>query len=553
MTTRSIQRLVHVVVLATAAFAAAACASAPTIRKFPARAPMWRDPDTTPFGARPAKYAAPEVWDTVDNTVFTPVVDALAIERPGRAKNVNAVDEVPDSSWFTNRIDQVAGDVDATTRGACAGDDPDPAGPWTVIAGKPNGANPGFMVQHADGRKFMFKPDVGTERQSAADLIGTRVYYAAGYNTACIRLAFIQPDAFRIAADATAKNFAGDKVAYTRAMLDGALANGLRDGAGAVRGVLSELIDGKVIGPWKDYGTRDDDPNDVIRHEDRRELRGSYVFGAWLGHYDAREQNSLDAWVETDAASGAGYVRHYMFDFGDCLGSMSGWGRVSRRRGHAYELDWSVAFTELVTFGALDRPWRGPEFGPGGKTLGYFAAEPFTPDRYRTAYPFGPYTRVTESDGAWGARILARISPDAIHALVALAKFSDPEVTAALERALLGRRTALLDRYLTKLSPLTRPRVDADQRVCVSDARIDGGIVDDPGELKVRAIAGLPADHGLAIAPGATAGEQCVSGLPTGADRPSYVVIELAAEGTHPMFVHLYTDAAGYHVAGIDR
>jgi hypothetical protein len=535
-------------ILVVLALVAAGCGGA-AIRPFPARPPMARDPDTTPFSPRPAKYAAHEVWDTVDNTVFGPVVDALSLERHGRARNVNALDEVPDSSWFENRIDLVAGDLDAFARGACTDAAPDPAGPWTVVAGKPDGANPGFTVTHADGRKFMFKPDVAAsgQRQGAADVIGTRVYHAAGFHTACTRIAYVDPAAFVIAPDATTRDFVGDKIPFTQAMLDAALAGAVTDARGAVRGELSQFIDGTPIGPWRDFGTRPDDPNDVIPHEHRRELRGSYVLGAWLGHYDAREQNSLDSWIST--GGDAGYVRHYMFDFGDCLGSMSSWPRVSGRRGHAYELDWSVAFVELVTFGALDRPWRDPKLGPGGKTLGYFAAEPFAPDAFRTAYPYGPYARVTEADAAWGARILARITPAAIHAMIGEARLSDPVVAATLEQTLLDRREALLRRYLTKLSPLARPRVDGGGRLCVIDARAEGGVLDRPATITARAIDGLGAAT-LAVGPADAPGESCTSPLPPGSD---YGVVELRADGTSPLRVHVYAGEEGYRVAGLER
>jgi hypothetical protein len=519
-----------------------ACAA--PVRRFPLRAPMTVDPDTTPFLPRPKEYKAPEIWDTVDNTLFGPLVDALSVHHTRRARNVNALDEVPDSSWFQNRIDSIAGDVAAFLRGACDETAPDPVGPWTVVSGKPNGANPGFQVKDAAGHRYFFKPDGGrgTERQSVADLIGARVHYAAGFNTACTRIIYIQPTAFSIAPDAKAENFVGDKVPFTREMLDKALDFGVKRADGAVRGGLSQFLPGKPLGPWRDFGVRPDDPNDVIAHEDRRELRGSYVLGAWLSHYDAREQNSMDMW-EAPADGKPGYVKHYQLDFGDCLGSMSAWDRVTRRRGHVYEVEWSIAFVELITLGLLPRPWREPKMSPAGTTLGYYKAEPFDPDHYRTAYPFGPYARVTEADAAWGARILARITPDMVRALVASANLTDKTVERELVIALLGRREQLLQRFLTRLSPLARPRVD-NGRLCVTDARIEGG-------LAVRGAFTAQQDgRTLAVERGRTDAESCVGALSTSSD---YSLVELRADDTGLLRVHLYKKDGAYLVAGLDR
>jgi hypothetical protein len=519
----------------------AACGG--SVRRFPMREPMLVDPDTTPFLPRPKEYKAPEIWDTVDNTIFMPLVDVLKVKQSSRALNVNSLDEVPDSSWLTNRIDAIAGNIAAFVQGACGDTAPDPKGPWTVVSGKPDGANPGFQVKDAAGQRYFFKPDGGRggERQSIADLIGTRIHHAAGFNTACTRVIYIHPGAFTISPKATAENFVGDKVPFTPEMLKKALDYGLKDGTGAVRGGLSQFLPGKPLGPWKDYGTRDDDPNDVIPHEKRRELRGTYIFGALLSHYDAREQNSMDMW-ESPGDDKPGYVKHYQLDFGDCLGSLSGWERVSRRRGHVYEIEWPVAFVELVTLGLLPRPWRDPKPSPAGVTLGYFTDDPFDPDHYRTAYPFGPYAEVTEADAAWGARILARISPEMIRALIASAGLTNKLMERELEKALLGRREKLLKRFLSRLSPLARPRLEPDRRLCVTDARVEGGLAV-KGNVTAR-VAGQP----LAIE--RRGAESCTA--PITSTEP-YVLVEMRADSTGLLRVHLYRAGDTYRIAGLDR
>ena len=72
------------------------------------------------------------------------------------------------------------------------------------------------------------------------------------------------------------------------------------------------------MGPFSYEGMRTDDPNDIVPHEDRRELRGLRVFAAWLNHHDTRSINSMDTLVEEN---GIRYLKHYLLDFGSILGS----------------------------------------------------------------------------------------------------------------------------------------------------------------------------------------------------------------------------------------
>ncbi|HMI93623.1 MAG TPA: hypothetical protein VK509_19755, partial [Polyangiales bacterium] len=72
--------------------------------RFPLSEPLWRDPDQHPFAPAPEEYVSPFAWDGADQMVFRPISRFFAVDPAGRAVNVNALDEVPDSSWFENRI-----------------------------------------------------------------------------------------------------------------------------------------------------------------------------------------------------------------------------------------------------------------------------------------------------------------------------------------------------------------------------------------------------------------------------------------------------------------
>ncbi|NUO53881.1 MAG: hypothetical protein HOV80_33980, partial [Polyangiaceae bacterium] len=90
------------------------CAHEP--RRFPLKDPVWIDDDLRPVAVpcydkeedgkvekvcRPKDYVSPFAWDVAEKTVFRPLVQLFAADLGFEAKNVNSMDEVPDSSWFT--------------------------------------------------------------------------------------------------------------------------------------------------------------------------------------------------------------------------------------------------------------------------------------------------------------------------------------------------------------------------------------------------------------------------------------------------------------------
>src|SRR5205085_1218346 len=95
------------------------------------------------------------------------------------------------------------------------------------------------------------------------------------------------------------------------------VADGERDRAVATR--LPERREA-LLGPYQYWGTRSDDPNDTVPHEHRRDLRGLYVFSAWLNNSGARAVDTHDILTPID---GIARIRHYIVDFTRSLGSGS--------------------------------------------------------------------------------------------------------------------------------------------------------------------------------------------------------------------------------------
>src|SRR6185295_5833591 len=75
-----------------------------------------------------------------------------------RAKNLNTIDEVPDSSWFTNRIGSTPVTVDEIVRGANRGAPPDPSR-CVLTSEKTADSHPRFTARDANGETWFLEFD----------------------------------------------------------------------------------------------------------------------------------------------------------------------------------------------------------------------------------------------------------------------------------------------------------------------------------------------------------------------------------------------------------
>lgn len=550
---------------------AGGCAK-PAVRPFPTAAPTWVDADQRPFATEPEEYYSPFAWDAADQIVFRPLARAFAVDPAGEAVNVNAFDEVPDSSWFRNRIGQRPMTPSQVAIGPCRERPLDPGGPWTVTGAKPNGANPGFIIEDQDERRYLLKFDgvVQGPRATSADVIVSKLYYAAGYYTPCNEIVFFDRGILAIDAGALGENAAGKKEPLSAAHLDTVLSKALRLPDGRYRASASRFIEGKPIGPWRYEGRRKDDPNDVVRHQERRELRGARVLAAWTNHFDSREQNTMAAWV--DVGGGRGYVRHYYIDFGDCLGSIWEPPMLGRRIGHSSYFDPAHVAADFATLGALERPWDRARFGRSGAVFGYYGVDDFDPDAYHPGYPNPAFLRATERDSAWMARIVARLTDEHLRAVIEVARMQDPRLEGELLRILRGRQEVLLERYLARISPLAHPTLEAGTPVelCLRDLAVEAGVA--PSSARVygarawydREFSGRDEPlklEGLGELGRLTARPDkgvCVS-LPPGVSAGGYLVVDVHAGALHgtllpPARVHLVgTPDQGLLVVGLER
>jgi hypothetical protein len=400
------------------------------------------------------------------------------------------------------------------------------------------------------------------ERQVAATVIGEAVYYAAGYNASCEQALLVRPSIFKLTPGlkATKGNF-GDEYPFDQRALDELFArSNKRDGL--LRISASAWIPGYVLGQFRYEGTRRDDPNDVVAHEDRRELRGARVLASWIDHFDSREGNSLDTWLPdmkgASPDSSPGHVMHIQIGTSAALGSVWDWEPVARRLGYSYVVDWGDMARDFLTLGATTRVWETTQKAPGRETFGYFNVADFDPERWKNEYSNPAFSRMTERDAAWMARILARFTPEMVRTLAEMGKFADPANTDYLESVLQGRLAKILERYLTRLSPIAALRLEGSE-LCGVDLAEWRGLRE---ASRFRYTARIVGGGWLSVVrrPGA---EVCVmlpqfapdGGAPdAAAERYVRVRIEDGV-ATDPLIVHLYDlgPTRGYFLAGLER
>jgi hypothetical protein len=430
--------------------------------------PIQVDDDKVFDAGKAVEIEGSNAYDFAEHTFIKPGERADT-----RAMNVNTIDEVPDSSWFTNRIGRHAMSIDEIARvpprlGPRAFED------WPVVQGKSSGITPGYRIVDPTGRLYQIKldPPSNPEMASGAEVIGAAIYHALGYNVVQGWAVDVDPAKITIADNATTVDMRGQKRQMTREDVDAILARGAKLPNGKYRATLSRFADGKPLGYFKYFGTRPDDPNDIYPHEHRRELRGSRVFAAWVNHDDSRALNSLDM---LEGAAGRQYIRHYVFDFGSIMGSGSTVPQVPRA-GNEYILEWKPALKTLATFGVYVRPWILVDYWEEAKAVGRFEGDFFDPVKWRPEYPNPAFDNMRPDDAFWAARLVSKFSNDAIRAIVGKAQYSEPGAADHIAATLIKRRDKVLRAWLTGVNPLVDPRLEADGSLTFENAAIAAGV-----------------------------------------------------------------------------
>jgi hypothetical protein len=537
---------------ATLVFAATiAAAGSAASQKFFNDDPVWVEPDTEDAsGLQPL-----EINLMVDLTYN--LIAGRADVQPVRARNLNTVDEVPDSSWFTNR----AGHRRLTRADLSAGPNrtsgPAP-GTWAVTSSKSDGVTPGFTVKDAAGQRWFLKFDPRGHRGMATgtEVAVTRLMWALGYNVPENQIAYLRRENLTVGPNAKFTPAGGSARAMRLADIDRLLERVDQEPDGSYRVVASRALEGKPVGRIRFHGTRPDDPNDIVPHEDRRELRAYGVFAAWLNHVDAKAINSLDTLVST---GGRSFVRHHLIDFGSSLGS-GGVGPADHWAGSQYLVEPADIGRQMIGLGFTYPKWHTEAFFES-PSIGRLPLDNtrFDPELWRPRVPNQAFLHARADDKFWAAQRLLALTDDLLRDAVAAGEYRDPDAEAFLVRALAERRDAIVRRYLTAINPIADPMF-CDGLLTFRNAAVDAGVAPAPDGYRATWFR-FDNTTGATVRLGeSTTREPAVEApahLPT-ADG-TFLKVELAAAGgwrwtwEEPVHAYFHRVAGEWRLVGFER
>jgi len=416
---------------------------------FKLRPPLRVDRDDQPI-PEPKEREVSDMYAILYNTWIRHLSLEVALEKNNPALNVNAWDEVPDSTWFTNRIGIRPFSIEEMVRGL-DGKAPEPV-PWRVDRRNDSGYTPKVEIEDSLKQRYVLKfdPPGARERNSGAERIGTLIMWAAGYNVPHNTIAYFRPEDLKFDEKSSYRDPMGHRRQLTSADVEAVLKRLDPMPDGRYRGIASLYLPGKPLGPFVFTGRRKDDSNDIIPHELRREIRGMNVIASWINHVDIKDHQAIDMYHT--AADGRKFVRHYMLDFSATLGAYE-WPSAPYRMGHEYMFDGAAIGRSFLSLGLWRRPWD-----VSGKVVhqevGYFSAELFQPDTWKPSFPNLAFEKMDDADGYWGAKIVTAFTNELIRKLAEAGEYSRAEVTNYVETVLRQRRDAVGRYWLNRVTPL---------------------------------------------------------------------------------------------------
>ncbi|MFQ5703616.1 MAG: hypothetical protein ACE5HT_06310 [Gemmatimonadales bacterium] len=364
------------------------------------------------------------------------------------AVNVTHFDDVVNSAWFEHRNGYYRLSPEDVARGP-ATRAPDVSGVLTIVDVETRGPNPGFIVRDVRGERYVFKFDpLGfLHLASAAEVISSRLLFAAGYNTAEDYIVVF--DGAQLVLDPGARIPGPQGGAQWMQPMDLArfLSSLDRLSDGRFLAMARRMLPGVPKGPFHFEGRRSDDPNDYYYHEHRRELRGLAVLAAWINHVGIRFTDTQDVWTDGK------FLRHYLIDFSETLGS-----RVVRpqepRAGREHNFDLGPTLGRLFSLGFYRLPLDLDVRRFIHPSIGWLPTEAYDPGGWKPKWPNAAFSRTTLRDAYWGSKLVAAFTDQQIRAAVAAGGLSDSTAADTLAKILIFRRDRTVAHWYSRVTPI---------------------------------------------------------------------------------------------------
>jgi hypothetical protein len=550
MTTRRWRAAAAFFVLAAAALGLSAGVASTQTRRFYDDDPIARVPESQD-ASKAQPYSIEQLYEQIFGLFVTP-------GRPPsntRAQNINTIDEVPDSSWFINKIGTVPVTTEAIARGPLVGAPPDPS-KWVVFREKTSGVHPGFTARDGKGETWFleFDPPYFPEGATASVVVATKIFWALGYNQVESFITTFDPKNLEFDPKATLKRPNGKRSPFTRDDINKILETVARRPDGTYRVVAGRLIAGKILGNYLYAGTRPDDPNDLVPHEHRRELRALRTFGAWTNLTDWKAANTLDALATRD---GHMVVKHYLQDVGSTFGLNNDKYEWDLGYEHFYQGD--TLAKRFFSFGFALSPWQTIPYNEKSPATGKFEGDRFDPRKWRPQIATQAYMEMRDDDAFWAARKIMAFTDDLIRAAVHTGEYSDPAAEKLVADVLIQRRQMIAETYLTAVNPIVSLKLDGN-RLTFENAAEAAGVAKGPVTYHASWATfdnATGQTRPIGDTQGTTTTLEAPNGLPTAAD--SYIEVNISADNTayptwkQPIRTHFRRQADGWKLVGLVR
>ena len=428
--------------------------------------PLWTDNDRVADASKVVEVEDSNSYDFVVNTLGHP-----GELRDVRALNVNTVDEVPDSSWFTNRIGRNAMSTESIKRGPDRAESINVTG-WKVSGGKSAGVQPGFRMTDAEGQIYQIEvdPPSNPEIASGAEIIGTAFYHAIGYNVVDVYPAEIDRDALVIADGATIRDpLNGRRRQMKKYDLDNVFNRAARLKNGHYRVLVSRFASGTPLGNFRYYGRA---PGRSQRSGSARAppriARCARLRRVAESRRLTRHQQSRHARADERPRMGQALHVRLRIDSGERHGlrATSSAGQRIHVRTEAWMAHDGHARFVCPAVDHHRLPGRA-------EVCGASRSRRFDPVQWKPEYPNPAFANMRPDDAFWAARIVSKFSDAAIRAVVEKAEYTEPAATDFMTKTIIARRDKVVATWLNQVCPVVDTTMAADGTLVFTNAAVD--------------------------------------------------------------------------------